>query len=125
MRAFCFRAEPAMMSLSNLFIGNAYAQTAPAGDSGGMMQQVFFIFLMIVMFYFLLLRPQQKSAKEQKTMIAALQKGDEVVAAGGLLGRVVKLDENYVGLEVADGVTVRIQKSAVQTVLPKGTIKSV
>jgi preprotein translocase subunit YajC len=125
MRAFCFRAESIMTPFSDLFIRSAYAQTAAPSGDGGFMQQLPFLFIMIAIFYFLLLRPQQKRAKEQKSMIGALQKGDEVVAAGGLLGRVVKLDENYVGLEVSEGVTIRIQKSAVQTVLPKGTIKSV
>jgi len=76
-------------------------------------------------FYFLLLRPQQKRAKEQKAMLAALQKGDEIITVGGELGRVSKVGENYISLEVAENVTVLIQKSAVQTVLPKGTIKSI
>ena len=112
------------MSLSSLFISNAYAQNAaPAGDGG--ILQFLPLFVLIVVFYFLILRPQQKRAKEQKSMIEALQKGDEVVAAGGLLGRVSKVDENYVSVEVSDGVIINVQKSAVQTVLPKGTIKSI
>jgi preprotein translocase subunit YajC len=110
------------MSFSNLIISNAYAQTAPAAGDGGALQFLPLIVL-IAVFYILILRPQQKRAKEQKTMIGALQKGDEVVAAGGLLGRVGKVDENYISVEVADGVTIQVQKSAVQTVLPKGTIK--
>ena len=111
------------MSISSLFISNAYAQTAPAGDNG--IFQFLPLFVLIVVFYFLILRPQQKRAKEQKSMIEALQKGDEVVAAGGLLGRVNKVDDNYVSVEVAEGVTINVQKGAVQTVLPKGTIKSI
>jgi len=111
------------MSISSLFISNAYAQTAPAGDGG--IVQFLPLLVLIVVFYFLILRPQQKRAKEQKSMIEALQKGDEVVAAGGLLGRVSKLDDNYVSVEVAEGVIINVQKSAVQTVLPKGTIKSI
>ena len=111
------------MLLSNLFISNAYAQDV-ATASGGIVQFLP-LGVLVVVFYFLILRPQQKRAKEQRTMIAALQKGDEVVAAGGLLGRVGKVDENYVGVEVAEGVTINVQKSAVQTVLPKGTIKSI
>ncbi len=83
------------------------------------------LFALIAVFYFLILRPQQKRAKEQKSMIDALQKGDEVVTVGGELGRVVKIGDNYLGLEIADNVTVHIQKSAVQNVLPKGTIKSI
>ena len=113
-----------MMSLSNLIIGNAYADGAAPAQDGGFIQFLP-LFVLIVVFYFLILRPQQKRAKEQKSMIEALQKGDEVVAAGGLVGRVAKVDENYVAVEVASGVTIQVQKSAVQTVLPKGTIKSI
>ncbi|UCH52419.1 MAG: preprotein translocase subunit YajC, partial [Pseudomonadota bacterium] len=80
--------------------------------------------LMFVAFYFLLIRPQQKRAKEHKAMVAALGRGDEVVAAGGMLGRVTDLSENFVTLEVAENVQVKVQRQAVQTVLPKGTLKS-
>ncbi len=90
------------MSLSNLFISNAYAQTATSGSDNGIMQFLP-LFVLIVVFYFLILRPQQKRAKEQKAMIQALQKGDEVATAGGLLGRVVKVSENYVSVEAAEG----------------------
>lgn len=110
------------MSLS--LISSAYAQDAAAQQGGGIIQFLP-LFVLIVVFYFLILRPQQKRAKEQKAMIDALQKGDEVVTAGGLLGRVSKLGDNYVGIEVADNVVVQVQKSAVQSVLPKGTIKSI
>jgi preprotein translocase subunit YajC len=112
------------MSLNSLFISNAYAQTAAPASEGGIVQFLP-LFVLIIVFYFLILRPQQKRAKEQKSMIAAMQKGDEVVAAGGLLGRVSKVDENYVSVEVAEGVIIHVQKSAVQTVLPKGTIKAI
>ncbi len=112
------------MPLTNLFISNAYADGVVPSADGGVFQYLP-LFVLIIVFYFLILRPQQKRAKEQKTMIEALQKGDEVVAAGGLLGRVSKLEENYVSMEVADGVIINVQKSAVQTVLPKGTIKSI
>ena len=110
------------MSLTGLFISNAYADGA-APSPGSNIEQFIFLFAMIAVFYFLILRPQQKRLKEQKNMLSVLQKGDEVVVAGGLLGRVAKVDENYIGVEVASGVTVQVQKSAVQTVLPKGTIK--
>lgn len=112
------------MSLTSLFISNAYADGAVSSTDGGIVQFLP-LFVLIIVFYFLILRPQQKRAKEQKTMIAAMQKGDEVVAAGGLLGRVSKVDENYVSVEVAEGVIIHVQKSAVQTVLPKGTIKAI
>ncbi len=111
------------MSLSSLFISNAYAQDSAA--QGGSVMSFLPLFALIIIFYFLILRPQQKRAKEQKTMIGALQKGDEVVTVGGELGRVVKIGDNYLGLEIAENVTVYIQRSAVQNVLPKGTIKSI
>jgi preprotein translocase subunit YajC len=72
-----------------------------------------------------MIRPQMKRAKEHKTMIEALQKGDEVVAAGGVLGRVTRINENYVTLEVSSNVEIQIQRAAVQLVLPKGTIKNI
>lgn len=108
------------MSLS--LINEAYAQAAAPAQEAGFAQFIPLIVLVVV-FYFMILRPQQKRAKEQKSMIEALQKGDEVVAAGGLLGRVAKVEENYVSLEVASGVVLNVQKNSVQTVLPKGTLK--
>jgi preprotein translocase subunit YajC len=110
------------MSLSNLFISNAYAQDAAAQGGGAM--SFLPLFLLIVVFYFLILRPQQKRAKEQKTMIEALQKGDEIVTNGGLLGRIQKVGDNSLSVEVAENVVVQVQKAAVQSVLPKGTLKS-
>lgn len=107
-----------------MFISNAYAQAAaPAG--GFDIMGILPLIGLIAVFYFLILRPQQKRAKEQKSMIDALQKGDEVVAVGGVLGRVTKVGENYVSLEIAEGVTINVQRGAIQTVLPKGTIKSI
>jgi len=113
-----------MMSVSNLLISNAYAEgTAPA-PAGGIMDFLPLIALVAV-FYFMILRPQMKRSKEMKIMLEALQKGDEVVTSGGVIGRVVKVGESYVSLEVAEGINLNIQKAAIQTVLPKGTIKSV
>lgn len=111
------------MSLSSLFVSNAHAQDAAA--QGGSIMSFLPLFALIAVFYFLILRPQQKRAKEQKSMIQALQKGDEVVTVGGELGRVTKVGDNYLGLEIAENVIVQVQKSAVQNVLPKGTIKSI
>lgn len=82
-----------------------------------------FIILLFVVFYFLLIRPQQKRAKEQKKMISELAKGDEVIAAG-ILGRVENVGEHFLTVEIADKVQIRVQKGAVSTVLPKGTLKS-
>jgi preprotein translocase subunit YajC len=75
-------------------------------------------------FYFMVLRPQMKRAKETKIMLAALQKGDEVVTTGGVMGRVVKVGDSHVSVEVAEGVNLNIQKGAIQNALPKGTLKT-
>jgi len=107
-----------------MLISNAYAQTATAPSGSGFLEFLPVI-AVIVVFYFLLLRPQQKRAKEQKAMLVALQKGDEIVTIGGALGRITKVGDDYLSVEIAENVTVQIQKSAVQTVLPKGTIKSI
>ena len=107
-----------------MFISNAYAQAAAPAAGTSIMDFLPLIALVLV-FYFLIMRPQQVRTKEQKAMLGALQKGDEVVALGGALGRVVKVGESYVSMEIADGVTINVQKSAIQTVLPKGTIKSI
>ncbi len=113
-----------MMSMSNLLISNAYAEGAAPASGGGILDFLPLIALVLV-FYFMVLRPQQKRAKELNAMLAALQKGDEVATAGGVLGRVVKVGESYVSVEVAEGVELNVQKAAIQTVLPKGTIKAI
>ncbi len=106
-----------------MFISNAYAETA-AATSSGIMDFLPLVGL-IAVFYFLVLRPQQKRAKEQKIMLDAIQRGDEVVTTGGAVGRINKVFEQYVGVELAENVEVTLQKSAIQSVLPKGTIKSI
>jgi len=83
------------------------------------------LIVIFVLFYFMLIRPQMKRAKEQKNMMEALQKGDEVVTSGGQLGKVVKVSDSYVSLEIAESVVVQVQKQAIATLLPKGTIKSI
>ena len=105
-----------------MFISQAWAQGAPA--QGGGMESMLLIVVMFGVLYFLMIRPQMKRAKEQKAMIEALQKGDEVVSAGGVLGKISKINENYVTLEIAQGVDIQMQRSAIQVVLPKGTIKN-
>ena len=105
-----------------MFISQAWAQGAPA--QGGGMESMLLIVVMFGVLYFLMIRPQMKRAKEQKAMIEALQKGDEVVTAGGILGKISKINENYVTLEIKQGVDIQMQRSAVQVVLPKGTIKN-
>lgn len=107
-----------------MFISQAWAQAAGSPQGGGI-ESMLLIVLMFGVLYFLMIRPQMKRAKEHKAMIEALQKGDEVVSGGGILGRVSKLNESYVTLEVAQGVEMTLQRSAVQVVLPKGTIKNI
>jgi preprotein translocase subunit YajC len=105
-----------------VIISPAYAQAAVGGDSGflGFLP----IILMFALLYFLMIRPQMKRAKETKQMVEALQKGDEVITAGGVVGRITKMGEQYVTLEIAPGTEIVVQRSAVQAPLPKGTIKS-
>ena len=107
-----------------MLISNAFAQTVP-GTGGMDLFGLLPLILMFVLLYFLLIRPQAKRAKEHKAMIAALAKGDEVVTGGGVLGRVTNLGDSYVTVDIAEGVEIKVQRQAIQTVLPKGTIKSV
>jgi len=110
-----------------VFISNAFAQTAPAAAAGGAesmfgsLGQLLPLVLMFVVLYFIMIRPQMKRQKEHKAMIDALAKGDEVVVAGGLIGRVAKLGESMINVEVANGVELQVQRAAVVQVLPKGT----
>jgi preprotein translocase subunit YajC len=108
--------------LSNLFISNAHAAPAQAGGD-------LFSFLPIVvifaLFYFMLIRPQMKTAKLQKAMIDALKAGDEVATAGGVIGKVTKVSDHYISIEIATNTVVHVQKHTVQTMLPPGTIKSI
>jgi preprotein translocase subunit YajC len=110
-----------------VFISSAFAQSAPAAAAGGDLQSTLMsmlpLVLMFVVLYFVMIRPQMKKQKEHKSMIDALAKGDEVVTMGGLLGKVSKMGESHIGLEVSNGVEVQVQRSAVVQVLPKGSIK--
>ncbi len=107
-----------------MFISNAFAEAAAPAAGGGFMDFLPLVALVAV-FYFMILRPQSKRAKEHKVMLEALQRGDEVVTTGGELGRVSKVYEQYVGVELAENLEVTVQKTAIQSVLPKGTIKSI
>ena len=110
-----------------MFISEAFAQAAPAaagsdsmfGSIGSMLPLV----LMFVVLYFVMIRPQMKRQKEHKSMIDALAKGDEVVTSGGMLGKVSKMGESFLSVEIASGVEIQVQRSAVVQVMPKGTIK--
>jgi preprotein translocase subunit YajC len=106
-----------------VFISSAYAQAAPAAAQGGASSLVTLLplVLMFVVLYFIMIRPQMKKQKEHKAMVEALAKGDEVVIAGGVLGRVAKLGDSYIHVEVADEVELQVQRVAVIQVLPKGT----
>jgi len=110
-----------------VFISSAIAQTAPAAAAGGDMASSLMsmlpLVLMFVVLYFVMIRPQMKRQKEHRAMIDALAKGDEVATAGGLLGKVTKLGDSHLGVEIAAGVEVQLQRSAVVQVLPKGTLK--
>lgn len=107
-----------------MLISAAYAQTAGAADASGSLLQFLPIILMFVVLWFLMIRPQQKKAKEHQSMVNALAKGDEVVTGGGLAGRITKVGDSYVSVEIADGVEVNVQKIAVALLLPKGTLKN-
>jgi preprotein translocase subunit YajC len=109
-----------------VFISEAFAQAAPAAGAdsmfsgiGGMLPLV----LMFVVLYFVMIRPQMKRQKEHKAMIDALAKGDEVVTSGGVLGKVSRMGESFLGIEIANGIEIQVQRSAVVQVMPKGTVK--
>lgn len=107
-----------------MFISNAYAQSAGAAADGGLMSFLPLV-LMFVVLYFLMIRPQMKRQKEQKAMMDALAKNDEVVTSGGIIGKVIKVSDSYVTIEVAEGTEIVVQKVAVTMLLPKGTIKAI
>jgi preprotein translocase subunit YajC len=104
----------------NFLISDAMAQGAGGGEP---YIGLLFPILLIVVFYFLLIRPQQKRAKEHKQMVESLKMGDEIVTGGGVLGRITEVGDNFIQLEVSDGVQLRIQRQSVSALMPKGTIK--
>lgn len=106
-----------------MFISSAYAQAAAAGDTQSTLMGMLPLVLMFVVLYFVMIRPQMKKAKEHRAMVDALAKGDEVVVAGGMLGKVSKMGDPYIGVEISNGVEIQMQRTAVIMVLPKGTIK--
>ena len=112
-----------MESILNFLIRDAAAQaTGASGGDMGLMNLLFPIIL-IGAFYFLLIRPQTKRAKEHKQMVESLKKGDEIVTGGGVLGRITEIGENFIQVEVAEGVQIKVQKQAVSSLMPKGTLK--
>jgi preprotein translocase subunit YajC len=105
-----------------VLISNAYAQAAGAQQSLGMMDIALPI-VMVVAVYFLMFRPQMKKHKEHQKLVSQLQKGDEIITSGGITGRISKIGDNYNTLEIAKGVEIQVQRQAISTVLPKGTLK--
>ena len=114
------------MSLLNFFISDAFAEGAagPAGQSTQGILGFLPLIVIFAIFYFMLIRPQSKRAKEHRNMVANLGKGDEVVTNGGLLGKIIEMGENFITLELADGVQVKVQRQAVSALMPKGTMKA-
>lgn len=111
------------MNLLDFFVAPVFAQAAPAQQGMGGFGLLMPIALIAIM-YFLMIRPQMKRAKEHKSMVEALAKGDEVVTQGGVAGRIVKVSDNFITVELAPNVEVAVQRQAVSTVLPKGTLKA-
>ena len=106
-----------------MLISPAYAQAAGASTGSDLMTFLPMIAIFVV-FYFLLIRPQQKRAKETKLMLEALQKGDEIVTAGGVVGKISRLTDQYAAIEIAPSVEISVQRAAIAQLLPKGTIKA-
>ena len=109
----------------SFFIADAHAQAASQPAQGGEMFQIFFLVGLFVLFYFIAIRPQRKRQKEHTNMVSALGKGDEVVTTSGILGKITKLEDNFVVLQVAEKVELKFQRSHINAVLPKGTLKSI
>lgn len=109
----------------SFFIANAHAQSGPQPAPGGEMFQIVFLVGLFVLFYFIAIRPQRKRQKEHADMVAALNKGDEVVTSSGILGKITRLEDNFVVLQVADNVELKFQRTYIGAVLPKGTLKSI
>ncbi len=112
------------MNLLDLLIPIAHAQAAPAAAQGGGLTMFAFPIIMIGVLYFIMIRPQMKRAKEHRDLLAKLQKGDEVITSGGLVGRVDEIGDSFITLEVADGVRMKFQRVAIATVLPRGSLKA-
>ena len=105
----------------NVLISDAWAQSG--GDAGSSLIGILPMILIFVVFYFLLIRPQQKRTKEHKSMVASLAKGDEIVTNGGALGKILKVGDSFITVEIAKGVEIQVQRMAVSQMMPKGTVK--
>jgi preprotein translocase subunit YajC len=109
----------------SFFIADAHAQAAAPAAEGGEMFQIFFLVGLFVLFYFIAIRPQRKRQKEHTDMVSALSKGDEVVTTSGILGKITRIEDNFVVVQVTDNVELKFQRSYINAVLPKGTLKSI
>jgi preprotein translocase subunit YajC len=107
----------------SFFISDAIAEAGPAAAAADPLASLILPIGLVVLFYFFLIRPQSKRAKQHKEMVSALQKGEEVVTTGGLLGKITAVSENFVSLEISRDVIINVQKNSIQAVMPKGTIK--
>ncbi|WP_162902295.1 preprotein translocase subunit YajC [Facilibium subflavum] len=108
-----------------LFAGSAFAESTPAASTGGSaLSSILMLVAFFAIFYFLLIRPQMKRNKDQRKMLSEITKGDEVLTTGGIIGKIIKVGENYTELEIAENVIVKVQKNAVANVLPKGAVKT-
>ena len=112
------------MSLLDLLISPAAAQAAAPGASPSPIPSIVMMVALFGIMYFLMIRPQMKRAKEHRELVSKLAKGDEVITNGGIAGRVDELGENFISVEIAEGVKVKMQRAAIVAVLPKGTLKS-
>ena len=108
----------------DFLISGAYAQSSGQAAGPSPMANILLLVGMFVVFYFILIRPQQKRQKEHRNLVASLKKGDEVVTSGGILGKLTDVSDQYVTVEISDNVTIKLQRSAISAVMPKGTIKS-
>jgi len=108
----------------SFFISDALAAAEPAAQSPGI-EGMLFPLGILVFFYFLFLRPQSKRTKEKKEMVAAISKGSEVVTSGGILGKVVDLDDNFVKIEICDNTFIQVQRHSIESMMPKGTYKAI
>jgi preprotein translocase subunit YajC len=120
-----FRLRVLPLILSFLFPSMAFAADAPAGPGGGAIGQLIFFGGFVLIFYFLMWRPQSKRTKEHRDLLSGLNKGDEVMVSGGLLGKIVRIKDDYLAIEISEGVEVKVQKAAVTAALPKGTLKDI
>lgn len=107
----------------NALIPAAWAQSGGAAAPGGGLAPLLMMVLFVVIFYFLLIRPQQKKAKEHQAMVSRLAAGDEVITAGGILGKIIEVGEGFVTVEIAEGVRIKVQKFQISSLVPKGTLK--